>query len=200
MDRYIGKEVKLNPKYDETEFIWIKREDWELNNKHMCHPAFWFTNNGWIYFGICKSYNFGFLKDFSDWDKFNENEPSFREFDHLMSLKPNFYKLIEKRISVVHDYQVDDRVILFLCWICRTPHICVMYCWYLQYESKKHNTQKISFELFAEIFGSGFPSEEALNKMWMQQQVIIEGNNSDNLLDYPKAGLSLFKNYVYEAN
>ena len=54
--------------------------------------------------------------------------------------------------------------------------------------------------LFAEIFGSGFPSEEALNKMWMQQQVIIEGNNSDNLLDYPKAGLSLFKNYVYEAN
>lgn len=114
--------------------------------------------------------------------------------------KPNFYKLIENRISVVHDYQVDDRVVLFLCWICRTPQICVMYCWYLQYESKKHNTEKISFELFAEIFGSGFPSEEALNKMWMQQQVIIEGNNSDNLLDYPKAGLSLFKNYVYEAN
>jgi len=114
--------------------------------------------------------------------------------------KPNFYKLIENRISVVHDYQVDDRVVLFLCWICRTPHICVMYCWYLQYESKKHNTEKISFELFAEIFGSGFPSEEALNKMWMQQQVIIEGNNSDNLLDYPKAGLSLFKNYVYESN
>ena len=114
--------------------------------------------------------------------------------------KPNFYKLIENRISVVHDYQVDDRVVLFLCWICSTPQICVMYCWYLQYESKKHNTEKISFELFAEIFGSGFPSEEALNKMWMQQQVIIEGNNSDNLLDYPKAGLSLFKNYVYEAN
>ena len=101
MDRYIGEEVKLNPKYDETEFIWIKREDWEINNKHMCHPAFWFINNGWIYFGICKSYNFGFLKDFSDWDKFNENEPNFREFDHLMSLKPNFYKLdYPKALSV----------------------------------------------------------------------------------------------------
>jgi hypothetical protein len=101
MDRYIGHEVKLNLKFDETKFIWIKREDWDLGNKRMCNPAFWFENRGWIYFGICKSYHFHFLEDFSDWDNFNEYEPNFREFDHLMSLKPKFYKLdYPKALSV----------------------------------------------------------------------------------------------------
>ena len=70
-----------------------------------------------------------------------------------------------------------------------------MYCWYIQYECKKHNTEKISFELFAEIFGSGFPTENALQKLWEEQKVNSVGTFSDNLLDYPKAGLSLFNTY-----
>jgi hypothetical protein len=114
--------------------------------------------------------------------------------------KPFIYKLLQKRILIVHDYQVDDRILLFLSFICSSAGIGVMYCWYLQYESKKHNTEKISFELFAEIFGSGFPTENALQKLWEEQKVNKVGLFSDNLLDYPKAGLSLFKNYVYEAN
>ena len=109
--------------------------------------------------------------------------------------KPFIYKLLQKRILAVHDYQVDDRILIFLSWICKSSGVGVMYCWYLQYESKKHNTKKISFELFAEIFGSGFPSENALQKLWEEQKVNKVGLFSDNLLDYPKAGLSLFNTY-----
>ena len=83
--------------------------------------------------------------------------------------KPFLYKLLEKRILLIHDYEVDDRVILFLCCICKSAGIGVMYCWYLQYESRKRGIDKISFEIFAEIFGSGFPSDDGLQKTWENQ-------------------------------
>ena len=113
--------------------------------------------------------------------------------------KPFLYKLLEKRILLIHDYEVDDRVILFLCCICKSAGDGVMYCWYLQYESKKRGVNKISFEIFAEIFGSGFPSVDGLKKTWENQKVKREGMSSDNLLDYHRAGLSLFKNFVNES-
>jgi hypothetical protein len=107
--------------------------------------------------------------------------------------KPFIYKLLEKRISVVHDYKVDDRVLLFLSWICKSAGVGVMYCWYLQYESKNRCVNEITFEIFVDLFASGFPSEDALQKIWDEQKVNTKGNLSDNLLDYPKAGFSLFK-------
>jgi hypothetical protein len=118
--------------------------------------------------------------------------------------KPFLYQLIEKRISVLHDYKLDDRVLLFLSFICKSAGIGVMYCWYMQYESKKRNIELVSFEIFAEIFGCGFPSDDGLQKIWDSQKVDTTNKDrsafSDNLLDYPKAGLSLFKNYVNEKN
>jgi hypothetical protein len=93
MDRYVGEISNIKPKFDDVNIIWIKREDWTSGNKHMCNPAFWFECQGWIYFGICKSYHFDFLEDFSDWDHFDEYDPKNLEFDHLMSLKPTFYKV-----------------------------------------------------------------------------------------------------------
>jgi hypothetical protein len=107
--------------------------------------------------------------------------------------KPFIYKLLEKRISVVHDYKVDDRVLLFLSWICKSAGVGVMYCWYLQYESKNRCVNEITFEIFVELFASGFPSEDGLKKLWDEQKVDRKDNLSDNLLDYPNAGLSLFK-------
>jgi hypothetical protein len=115
------------------------------------------------------------------------------------SEKPFLYLLLEKRISIVHDYKVDDRVLLFLSIICKSAGVGVMYCWYFQYESMKYNIDKITFEIFAEIFGSGFPSDEGLQKLWEEQKLNNKGVSSDNLLDYQKAGLSLFKNYKNES-
>jgi hypothetical protein len=62
------------------------------------------------------------------------------------------------------------------------------------------NVDYISFELFAEIFGSGFPSSEGLQKIWDSQKVKREGMSSDNLLDYFRAGNSLFKDYGEKSN
>ena len=106
--------------------------------------------------------------------------------------KPFLYKLMEKRISVVHDFELDDRTLLFLCCICKSADVCVMYIWYLQYESKKRNMKQISFEDFCLIFPVGFPSEEDLSLLWVKQKVYTKGLGSDNLLDYPQAGKSLF--------
>jgi hypothetical protein len=74
-----------------------------------------------------------------------------------------------------------------------------MYCWYLQYEAKKRGVDEITFEIFTEIFAWGFPSEDGLSKLWDEQKVIRKDMGSDNLLDYPKAGLSLFKDYADES-
>jgi hypothetical protein len=107
--------------------------------------------------------------------------------------KPFLYKVMEKRISVIHSYTVDDRVLLFLSFVSKSAGICVMYCWYLQYKSKTMNINHISFEVFSEIFAWGFPSQESLSKIWKEQKVNTQSLSSDNLLDYPRAGKSLFK-------
>lgn len=122
------------------------------------------------------------------------------EYEIPENEKPFIYQVLDKRISVVHDYEVDDRVLLFLSWICKSAGVGVMYCWYLQYESKKRSVDKITFEIFAEIFAWGFPSDNALHKLWDGQKVHSENMGSDNLLDYGKAGLSLFKDYADESN
>ena len=122
------------------------------------------------------------------------------EYEIPENEKPFLYVLMEKRISVLHDYKVDDRVILFLSWICKSAGVGVMYCWYLQYEAKKRGVNEITFEIFTEIFAWGFPSEDGLNKIWDEQKLCPPTrDNSDNLLDYPKAGLSLFKDYADES-
>jgi hypothetical protein len=108
--------------------------------------------------------------------------------------KPFFYKMIESRVKYNHDYELDDRTILFLTFICRTAFVAVVYCWCLQYESKKRNLKQITLEDFAEIFPNGFPSESDLVAVWLKQKVKRRSgfSDSDNLLDYYSAGLSLF--------
>jgi hypothetical protein len=106
--------------------------------------------------------------------------------------KPFLYKLMEKRISVIHDFELDERTLVFLCCICKSAGVCVMYAWYLQYESQKRNMKEISLEYFCEIFPMGFPSDDDLHRLWVEQKVNSKGLGSDNLLDYPQAGKSLF--------
>jgi hypothetical protein len=102
--------------------------------------------------------------------------------------KPFHLKLMEKRLDVIFTCEVDIRTRIFISVISNSPAIVVMYLWYIQYICKTKNTRKMTFELFAEVFAYGFPSNEALLKMWESQKV---DSVSDNLLDYPKAGESL---------
>lgn len=103
--------------------------------------------------------------------------------------KPFLYKLIEKRISVMLSYEIDDaRLILFLCLICLSPGNAVMYLTYLQYWCKKNNVKSIDLDIFCkEIFPWGFPSEKDLDNLWDNQKVERDSMQSDNLLDYSSA-------------
>ena len=106
--------------------------------------------------------------------------------------KPFLYQILEKRISQVHSFRTDDRVLLFLCFICKSAGVGIMYCWYIQFMSKQFDLKQITFEDFANIFKDGFPSDESLQQLWDSQKVKIESLTfSDNLLDYPNAGISL---------
>jgi hypothetical protein len=109
--------------------------------------------------------------------------------------KPFFYKVMEKRISTLHNYKIDDKVLLFLSCICESLGDCIMYIWYIQYQCKKRNINTVTFDVFSDMFSWGFPSKETLSKLWDSQK--IERFNSlslgsDNLLDYHSAGQSLF--------
>lgn len=66
--RYIGNVVDIKPDFDDVNIIWIKREDMKSINTQLMisSPAMWIEWEGFIYFGICDSYHFNFLEDFSD--------------------------------------------------------------------------------------------------------------------------------------
>jgi hypothetical protein len=107
--------------------------------------------------------------------------------------KPSIYKIIEQRINSCHTFKVDDKVLLFLSILCNSVGYGIMYIWYLQYESKKRNINFITFDIFSEIFSWGFPSNETLDKLWINQKVNRSDiKESDNLLDYALAGKTLF--------
>jgi len=109
--------------------------------------------------------------------------------------KPFIYKVMERRLSAIHTYSVDDRILLFLSYLCKSASQSVMYCWYLQYKSREMHKTHFTFEDFSIIFGSGFPSEDGLKKLWEMQKVNVEDvHDSGNLLDYPNAGVSILSN------
>lgn len=107
--------------------------------------------------------------------------------------KPFLYKVIEKRIEFSFDFTMENKLILFLCQISKSPGNALLYLWYLQYWSNK-NFKNITLHDFCEkIFPMGFPSEDEMNKIWLAQKVANESTGSDNLIDYNLAGKSLFK-------
>lgn len=143
-----------------------------------------------------------FCKEFYDLNKYPMDNETSELFIKLLLLQDNLigidelrksflFQLIEKRVSVVHTYKLDNRTILFLSFICQTAGNVVMYLWYIQYECKVRNIDEITFEIFSTIFGDGFPSNDGLSKIWTNQKVKSERMGSDNLLDYYNAGKSL---------
>jgi hypothetical protein len=148
-----------------------------------------------------------FCKRFDELSRYPMNNETSQIFVKMMRSKNSdfviqeadksfIYKVIEIRISHIHTFEVDDRVLLFLSFLCKSAGECVMYIWYMQYQSKLKGVKIITFEIFTDIFACGFPSSEALQKIWKSQKVDTSNkdrsNFSDDLLDYTKAGKSLF--------
>jgi hypothetical protein len=110
--------------------------------------------------------------------------------------KPFLIKLIESRIKNCFTFTYKDiRFILFIAYLTESPGKAVMFLWYIQYWAFKNNKREITLELLcSEIIPNGFYSDEDLNKLWGSQKVITPndgGFDSDNLLDYSDAGMSI---------
>ena len=103
--------------------------------------------------------------------------------------KPFMFKLIEKRVNYVFNYELDQETIIFLTQLCETPGIAVMYMTYLQYWSKTNSLKEISIDdICTKIFPFGIPAKKDLEILWDNQKVNSNINGgTDNLLDYPIA-------------
>lgn len=107
---------------------------------------------------------------------------------------PFLCKIIKSKLKTVFTYNiVDDRVILFIAHLAKTPGATIMYLWYLQYYCKKTDIKEVDFTIFfVLIFPRGFLSIDDLMILWEGQK--IENQHplqSDNLLDYKIAGKSI---------
>lgn len=105
--------------------------------------------------------------------------------------KPFLYQLIEKRVKACFSYTIEDKLILFLCFIAKSPGAAVMYLWYLQMVSRDRGIKHMTLSELCNIFPIGFPSDKALHSVWNSQKVSWRG--SDNMVDHAEAGKSLFE-------
>lgn len=90
-------------------------------------------------------------------------------------------KVIKKRVEVIFNYELEDRLLLFLTVLCETPGVAVMYLWYIHFYAKEKLKKVVTLKEFVEVFGDGFIKEESLNDIWDNQKVKM---NLDNMLDH----------------
>ncbi len=118
-----------------------------------------------------------------------------KNFEIPENEKPFLYAVIEKRIKHCFQFIINDnRLILMLTQISKSPGAAIMILWYLQWWCANHDCKELDLEIFCEkIFPMGFPSQNALHSIWDSQKVktSIENRGSDNLVDYASAGQSL---------
>lgn len=90
---------------------------------------------------------------------------------------------------------VDKSSQILIALSCHTPGEAVMYSCYLAYKMKEFGLDSLTIEkICTDIFPMGFFTKETLKEHWDIQKVKTEnGRGSDNLLDYPKAAVSIMK-------
>lgn len=107
--------------------------------------------------------------------------------------KPFLFQLMDKRIEHCFTFKVtDERVLLALSMWAESAGNAVMYLWYIQGWCFKNNVREVDFEtLGMKIFPFGIFSHKDLKSVWDNQKVQKKGMQSDNLIDYAVAGLSI---------
>ena len=107
--------------------------------------------------------------------------------------KPFLFQLMDKRIEHCFTFKViDERVLLALCIWAESAGNAVMYLWYIQGWCFKNNLREVDFEtLGMKIFPMGIFTQKDLKSAWDNQKVQKKGMESDNLVDYAVAGLSI---------
>ena len=107
--------------------------------------------------------------------------------------KPFIFQLIEKRVEHCFTFKfTDERAILLLSAWAERAGVAVTYLWYIQAWCFKNNVTEVDFEtLCLRIFPRGIFSEKDIESVWGNQKVEHKGMESDNLVDYSVAGLSI---------
>lgn len=108
--------------------------------------------------------------------------------------KPQVFQIIEKKVEHYFTFKVtDERVFLLITLFSETAGFAMLYLWYIQAWCFKNNVREVDFEILGmKIFPNGFFSEKDLMSAWENQKVQrFDVGESDNLIDYNVAGLSI---------
>jgi hypothetical protein len=107
--------------------------------------------------------------------------------------KPFIFQLIEKRVEHCFTFKfTDERAILLLSVWTERAGVAVTYLWYIQAWCFKNNVTEVDFEtLCLRVFPRGIFSEKDIESVWDNQKIEKSGMESDNLVDYNTAGLSI---------
>jgi hypothetical protein len=107
--------------------------------------------------------------------------------------KPFIFQIIEKRVEHCFTFKfIDDRALLALVIWAESAGVAIIYLWYIQAWCFKNQVKEVDFEtLGLRIFPLGIFSEKDLKSVWKNQKVQQIGIESDNLIDYDVAGLSI---------
>jgi hypothetical protein len=106
---------------------------------------------------------------------------------------PFVFQFMEKRVEHCFTFKfTDERALLALSIWAESAEVAITYLWYIQGWCFKNNVREIDFEtLGLRIFPRGIFSEKDLKSVWDNQKVEHKGMESDNLVDYNVAGLSI---------
>lgn len=107
--------------------------------------------------------------------------------------KPFIFQIIEKRVEHCFTFKfTDERALLIISIWARGAGVAIIYLWYIQAWCFKNNVKDVDFKtLGSRIFPTGVFSDKDLNTVWENQKVQKIGMESDNLVDYNVAGLSI---------
>ena len=107
--------------------------------------------------------------------------------------KPFIFQIIEKRVEHCFTFKfTDERALLAFSIWCESVGDAITYLWYIQAWCFKNQVKEVDFEtLGLRIFPMGIFSKKDLKTVWENQKVQKTGMESDNLVDYNVAGLSI---------
>jgi hypothetical protein len=108
--------------------------------------------------------------------------------------KPFVFQVMEKRVEHCFTFRfIDERALLALSIWVESAGVSIIYLWYIQAWCFKNNVREVDFEtLGMRIFLRGIFSKEDLKSVWDNQKLKTNSmSESDNLIDYNVAGLSI---------
>jgi hypothetical protein len=143
---------------------------------------------------------YGFLKDCEPAEMSNDAVETFMMIGLMpknvklkTEEKPFVFQVMEKRVEHCFTFRfTDERALLVLSFWAESAGVAITYLWYIQAWCFKNNVREVDFEtLGMRIFPRGVFSEKDLKSVWDNQKVEHNGMESDNLVDYNVAGLSI---------